>query len=73
VTGFSNEEEKLAELDKFVPFLTEAELVSRGATYKKADQPWASFAIEDTRLITGQNPAQNLFPHFDCSFYLLIH
>ena len=57
VTGFSNEEEKLVELDKFVPFLTETELVSRGAIYKKADQPWASFAIEDTRLITGQNPA----------------
>ena len=57
VTGFSNEEEKLAELDKFVPFLTETELVSRGALYKKADQPWASFALEDTRLITGQNPA----------------
>jgi putative intracellular protease/amidase len=57
VTGFSNEEEKLAELDKFVPFLTETELVSRGATYNKADQPWASFAVEDTRLITGQNPA----------------
>jgi putative intracellular protease/amidase len=57
VTGFSNEEEQLAELDKFVPFLTETELVSRGALYKKADQPWASFAIADTRLITGQNPA----------------
>ncbi|MGH7798037.1 MAG: type 1 glutamine amidotransferase domain-containing protein [Candidatus Binatia bacterium] len=57
VTGFSNEEEKLAELDKFVPFLTETELVSRGAIYKKADQPWASFAIEDARLVTGQNPA----------------
>ena len=36
---------------------TETELVSRGASYKKADQPWAPFAIEDTRLITGQNPA----------------
>jgi putative intracellular protease/amidase len=57
VTGFSNEEEKLAELDKFMPFLTETELASRGALYRKADQPWASFAIEDTRLITGQNPA----------------
>ena len=57
VTGFSNEEEKLAELDKFVPFLTESELVSRGAMYMKADKPWTPFAIEDTRLITGQNPA----------------
>lgn len=57
LTGFSNEEEKLAELDKFVPFLTETALVLRGAIYKKADQPWAPFALADGRLITGQNPA----------------
>lgn len=57
VTGFSNEEEKLAELDQFVPFLTETELIARGAIYKKADEPWATFAIADQRLITGQNPA----------------
>lgn len=57
VTGFSNEEEKLAELDQLVPFLTETELVARGAIYKKADEPWAAFAVEDQRLITGQNPA----------------
>jgi putative intracellular protease/amidase len=36
VTGFSNEEEKLAELDKFVPYLTENELRDRGGIYKKA-------------------------------------
>jgi putative intracellular protease/amidase len=57
VTGFSNEEERLAELDKHVPFLTEEELIKRGATYKKADKPWASFAVADGRVITGQNPA----------------
>ncbi|MEO8327115.1 MAG: type 1 glutamine amidotransferase domain-containing protein [Nitrospirota bacterium] len=57
VTGFSNEEENLVELDKVVPFLTETELVKREAVYKKADKPWASFALEDSRLITGQNPA----------------
>lgn len=57
VTGFSNEEEKLVELDKVVPFLTETELAKRGAIYQKADKPWASFALEDSRLITGQNPA----------------
>lgn len=57
VTGFSNEEEKLAELDKAVPFLTESELVAQGAIYKKADEPWTSFVVEDGRLITGQNPA----------------
>ena len=57
VTGFSNEEEKLAELDKLVPFLTETELVARGAMYQKADTPWAAFAVEDKRVISGQNPA----------------
>jgi putative intracellular protease/amidase len=57
VTGFSNEEEQLAQLDQFVPFLTETELVARGAIYKKADQPWTAFAVEDHRVITGQNPA----------------
>jgi putative intracellular protease/amidase len=57
VTGFSDEEERLAELDKHVPFLTEDELKKRGAVYKKADQPWAAYAIADGRLVTGQNPA----------------
>lgn len=57
VTGFSNEEEKLAGLDKAVPYLTEDELVARGALYKKADQAWAPFAVADNRVITGQNPA----------------
>ena len=57
VTGFSNAEEKLAELDNYVPFLTETELVNRGAIYQKAPEPWAAFAVEDGRLISGQNPA----------------
>ncbi len=57
VTGFSNEEEKLAELDQYVPYLTETELVKRGALYQKAAAPWAPFAVEDQRVITGQNPA----------------
>ncbi|MEX2492258.1 MAG: hypothetical protein WD425_10905 [Nitrospirales bacterium] len=43
-------------MDKFVPFFLETELVKRGAVYQKADKPWASFALEDARLITGQNP-----------------
>lgn len=57
VTGFSNEEERLAELDKHVPFLTEDELVRRGARYQRAEQPWAAFAVSDQRVVTGQNPA----------------
>lgn len=57
VTGFSNEEEKLAALDQYVPFLTETELINRGAIYQKAAEPWAVFAVQDERLISGQNPA----------------
>lgn len=57
VTGFSNEEEKLVELDQVVPFLTETELVARGAIFQKADEPWQSLAVADQRVITGQNPA----------------
>ena len=59
VTGFSNEEEKLAALDKFVPFLPESELVSRGASYKKADQPWAPLLLktQGSSLDKIQHPA----------------
>lgn len=57
VTGFSNEEERQAELDQYVPFLTEDEMIKRGAKYMKASEPWAAFAVEDRRVITGQNPA----------------
>jgi len=57
VTGFSDEEEKLAALDKHVPYLTETEMRRRGAQYEKAVEPWAPFAIEDNRVITGQNPS----------------
>ncbi|MDZ3991613.1 type 1 glutamine amidotransferase domain-containing protein [Pseudomonas sp. Teo4] len=57
VTGFSNTEEELAELEKEVPFLTENELTARGGQYSKHEDPWQPFVVEDGRLITGQNPA----------------
>lgn len=57
VTGFTNEEEKLVELDEYLPYLTETELVKRGAKFQKADKPFAPYAVEDGRLVTGQNPA----------------
>ena len=57
VTRFSNQEERLVELDKYVPYLTEDELKARGAIYEKAAEPWQAFAVEDQRVITGQNPA----------------
>lgn len=59
VTGFSNEEEKQVELEQIVPFLTETELMARGAMFEKALQPWEEFVVEDDRIITGQNPASS--------------
>lgn len=56
LTGFSNEEEIAAKLADHVPFLTEDELVKRGADYVKADEPFTPFAVADGRLVTGQNP-----------------
>ena len=44
VTGFSNEE-KLAKLDEYVPYLIETKLVNRGAKYQKAEQPFAPDAV----------------------------
>lgn len=59
VTGFSNIEEQLVELDKVVPFLTENELGARGGNYRKHNDPWSEFVVCDGRLITGQNPASS--------------
>ncbi|GAF20596.1 MULTISPECIES: type 1 glutamine amidotransferase domain-containing protein [Shouchella] len=56
VTGFTNEEEKMAELDQYVPYLTETELINRGANFQKANA-FEPYAVEDGRLVTGQNPA----------------
>ncbi|MBD7968659.1 type 1 glutamine amidotransferase domain-containing protein [Paenibacillus gallinarum] len=56
VTGFANSEERAIELDKVVPFLTEDELVKRGANYVKGND-WAPFVVVDGHLVTGQNPA----------------
>lgn len=49
VTGFSDEEERLAQLDQYVPFLTETELKKRGVVYKKRTNhgkllPWLIIA-----------------------------
>lgn len=56
VTGFSNEEERLAQLDHHVPYLTEDELVKRNAIYQKDATPFTEFALADSRIVTGQNP-----------------
>lgn len=58
VTGFTDGEEEAVHLTKVVPFLVEDELKRVGGLYEKAAD-WASFAIVDERVITGQNPASS--------------
>jgi putative intracellular protease/amidase len=58
VTGFTNGEEEAAGLTHVVPFLVEDELKRVGGLYEKAAD-WASFAVTDGRLVTGQNPASS--------------
>jgi len=56
VTGFSNEEETEAQMDKVVPYSLEHELKTRGAKYISVKN-WGSNVVVDKRVITGQNPA----------------
>lgn len=55
VTGFTNTEERLSGKTDKVPFSTEDEMKKRGANYVKK-RFFKPFAIEDSRVITGQNP-----------------
>lgn len=59
VCSFTNEEEKLVDLDEVVPFLLESQMRKRGAFFKHG-KPWQEFAVEDKRVITGQNPQSAL-------------
>jgi len=56
VTGYSWREEKLANVEKFVPFNLELEMKKRGARYRKNKIPFLTKVVKDGRLITGQNP-----------------
>ncbi|KAB1661696.1 type 1 glutamine amidotransferase domain-containing protein [Pseudoclavibacter sp. CFCC 13796] len=56
ITGFSWREEVLARVDKLVPYNVEEYMKERGANYSKALLPFASNAVVDGRLVTGQNP-----------------
>jgi putative cofactor-binding repeat protein len=58
VTGFTNTEEAAVELTKVVPFLVEDALKANGGRYSRAED-WASHAVVDGNLITGQNPASS--------------
>lgn len=58
VTGFSNKEEEAVGLTDVVPFKVEDMLIENGGEYSKAE-PWQAYALEDSNLITGQNPASS--------------
>ena len=56
MTGFAWREEKLARVDKLVPYNAEEVAKQRGALYEKARLPFVSYAVVDGKLVTGQNP-----------------
>ncbi|SHK20175.1 Putative intracellular protease/amidase [Maribacter aquivivus] len=58
VTGFANSEEAAVQLTEVVPFLVEDMLQENGGIYSKKED-WASYAVQDGNLITGQNPASS--------------
>ena len=58
VTGFSNSEERAANLSEVVPFLVQDMLVENGGRYS-CGPDWKSHVQTDGNLITGQNPASS--------------
>ena len=59
VTGFKNTEEDGVGLTDVVPFLVEDMLKQNGGLYSSGDD-WASYALQDGLLITGQNPGSSV-------------
>ncbi len=55
ITGFTNEEERAAGMDKLMPFLLESRLSELGAKFV-ARPNWSDHVEQDGLLITGQNP-----------------
>ena len=58
VAGFTNGEEAAVGLTDVVPFLVEDMLKAKGGLYSKGPD-FGPYAVEDGRLITGQNPASS--------------
>jgi putative intracellular protease/amidase len=59
VTGFKNTEEDGVGLTNVVPFLVEDMLKQNGGLYSSGAD-WASYAVQDGLLITGQNPGSSV-------------
>ena len=55
VTGFTNTEEDVTGNTPLVPYLLEDKLKELGGQFERADD-WQPYAVQDGRLITGQNP-----------------
>lgn len=58
VAGFSNAEEDAIKLTDVVPFSLQDRLVSLGGLYESGPS-FESFAVDDNRLVSGQNPASS--------------
>lgn len=58
VAAFTDDEERAVKLDKDMPFLLESKLRELGAKIDKKEN-FASHAVRDGNLITGQNPASS--------------
>lgn len=58
ITGFTDEEEDMVKLTKYVPFLLESKLREQGAAFVAASA-FADHVIVDGKLVTGQNPASS--------------
>ncbi|MFF2516601.1 type 1 glutamine amidotransferase domain-containing protein [Streptomyces sp. NPDC058086] len=56
VSAFTNEEEDAVGLTNVVPFALESALIGKGAKFTKTEN-FQEFAVADSRLVTGQNPA----------------
>ena len=55
ITGFTTMEEYLSGHSGDIPFWNERVAKAHGAVFRKK-RPFASFAIQDGRIVTGQNP-----------------
>ncbi|MCZ3392916.1 type 1 glutamine amidotransferase domain-containing protein, partial [Enterococcus faecium] len=55
ITGFTTSEEVIAGKRKAVPFLNQQMAQKRGANFNKK-RFYKNYAIQDGRIITGQNP-----------------
>ncbi|KAG2484722.1 hypothetical protein HYH03_016469 [Edaphochlamys debaryana] len=60
VTGFSNAEEYAVAKENLVPFMLEDKLKELGGKFEMAKEKWASHAVVDGKLATGQNPGSSI-------------